>query len=83
VRFAADRMQQSLEAIHLIASSKRTAQVAKLAGRLRAGLIFTPLEEIVASLADFCAGIQQQCARIHSAVYQVYISYSIEAALES
>ncbi len=82
VRFASDRMQQSLEAIHLIASSKRTAQVAKLAGRLRAGLIFTPLEEIVAGLADFCAGIQQQCARIHAALYEVYITYSIEAALQ-
>ena len=66
VRFACDQLQQSLEAIHLVASTKRTASVAKLAGRLRAGLIFTPLEEIVAGLADFCAGIQQQCARIHA-----------------
>jgi uncharacterized alpha-E superfamily protein len=83
VRFACDQMQQSLEAIHQVTSIKRTASVAKLAGRLRAGLTFTPLEEIVAGLADFCAEIQKQCARIHAGLYEVYISYQVEAALQA
>jgi uncharacterized alpha-E superfamily protein len=83
VRFACDQMDQSLEAIHQIGSSKRTQKVAKLAGRLRAGLSFTPLEEIVAGLADFCAQIQQQCARIHAGLYEVYITYPIEDALQA
>jgi len=66
-----------------VASSKRSARVAKMAGRFRAGLIFTPLEEIVASLSEFFADIQKQCARIHSAIYEVYITYPIEAAIEA
>ncbi len=47
VRFAADQMQSSLEAINQAAASKRSPRVAKIAGRLSAGLMFTPLEEVV------------------------------------
>jgi uncharacterized alpha-E superfamily protein len=83
VRFAADRMQHSLEAINQAAASKRSPRVAKIAGRLSAGLMFTPLEEVVEGLAEFFADIQQQCARIHAAIHEVYITYSIEAAIEA
>jgi uncharacterized alpha-E superfamily protein len=83
VRFAADRMQQSLECINQAAASKRSPRVAKIAGRLSAGLMFTPLEEVVEGLAEFFADIQQQCARIHTAIHEVYITYSIEAAIEA
>ena len=37
VRFAADRMQQSLECINQAAASRRSPRVAKIAGRLSAG----------------------------------------------
>jgi len=57
--------------------------VAKIAGRLSAGLMFTPLEEVVEGLAEFFADIQQQCARIHTAIHEVYITYSIEAAIDA
>jgi uncharacterized alpha-E superfamily protein len=83
VRFAADQVLRSLEAIHESAASKRSARVAKIAGRLRAALIYTPLEEISASLAEFFSNIQQQCARIHASIYEVYIAYPIEAAIEA
>jgi uncharacterized alpha-E superfamily protein len=83
VRFAADRMQHSLEAINQAAASKRSPRVAKIAGRLSAGLMFTPLEEVVARLAEVFADIQQQCVRIHAAIHEVYITYSIEAAIEA
>lgn len=83
VRFACDQIQQSLDAIQQIGSSKRTATIAKLAGRLRAALSFTPIEEIVAGLADFCTDIQRQCARIHAVIYEVYITYPIEDALQA
>jgi uncharacterized alpha-E superfamily protein len=82
VRFAADHLQLSLEAINQAASSRRSPRVAKIAGRLSAGLMFTPLEEIVAGLAEFFADIQRQCARIHTALYEVYITYPVEAAIE-
>ncbi len=83
VRFAADQMQASLEAINQAAASRRSPRVAKIAGRLSAGLMFTPLEEVVAGLAEFFADIQQQCVRIHAAIHEVYITYSIEAAIEA
>ena len=82
IRFAVDGMQQSLEAIHECTSSKRSARVAKLAGRLRAELSFTPLDEILSGLHNFFTTIRRQCAQIHTTVHQVYISYPIEAALE-
>ncbi len=82
VRFAADHLQLSLEAINQAASSRRSPRVAKIAGRLSAGLMFTPLEEIVSGLAEFFADIQRQCARIHTALYEVYITYPVEAAIE-
>ncbi len=50
---------------------------------LSAGLMFTPLEEVVANLAEFFADIQRQCARIHTAIYEVYITYPVEAAIEA
>jgi uncharacterized alpha-E superfamily protein len=82
VRFAVDQLQQSLEAIYDSTSSKKSGRVAKLAGRLRAELSFTPLEEIMSNLHGFFETIRRQCLQIHGAVYQVYISYPIEAALE-
>lgn len=83
VRFAVDRLQQSLEAIHDSTSIKNSARLAKLAGRLAASLTFTPLEEIMNNLHEFFAGVQRQCGQIHSGIYQVYITYPIEAALDA
>jgi hypothetical protein len=37
-------MQQSLECINQAAASRRSPRVAKIAGRLSSGLMFTPLE---------------------------------------
>jgi uncharacterized alpha-E superfamily protein len=83
IRFAVDQIQQSLEAIHESTGSKRSGRVAKLAGRLKAELSFTPLDEIMMSLHEFFDAIRKQCAQIHGAVQQVYITYPIEAALEA
>ncbi len=83
IRFAVEQLEQSLEAIHETTSSKRSGRVAKLAGRLRSELSFTPLEEIMSGLSTFLDDIRSQCTQIHAAVNQVYITYPIEAALES
>ena len=83
VRFSVDRLQESLEAIEESAPSRRSVRVAKLAGRLHAELSFTPVEEIMAATHDFLEGIRRQCALIHSNIAQVYVTYSIEAALEA
>ena len=83
IRFAVDQVQQSLESIYENTSSKKAGRVAKLAGRLRAELSFTPLEEIMSSVHVFCNSIRKQCSQIHGTVQQVYITYPIEAALEA
>lgn len=83
IRFAVDRIQGSLECIHESTASKRSERVAKLAGRLRSELTFTPLEEIREDLHGFLGDIRKQCTQIHNAVHQVYITYPIEAALEA
>lgn len=82
IRFAVDQIEQSLESISAITASKRSGRVAKLAGRLRAELSFTPLEEIMTGLHGFLDTVRKHCTQIHSAVYQVYIAYPIETALE-
>ncbi len=83
IRFAVDQLQQSLECIHDSTSSKKSGRVAKLAGRLRAELSFTPLEEIMAGLHEFFETVRDQCSQIHTATNQVYVSYQVEAALEA
>jgi uncharacterized alpha-E superfamily protein len=81
IRFAVDRMEQSLEFIHESTASRRSERVAKLAGRLRSELSFTPLEEIREDLHGFLGTVRRQCTQIHTAVHQVYITYPIETAL--
>ena len=57
--------------------------MANLAGRLTATLSYTPLEEIMGNLHEFTASIRRLCGQIHGGIYQVYISYPLEAALEA
>src|SRR6202161_549982 len=82
VRFGAERMLRSLEAIHQSAGARKTDRVGKLAGRLTAALSYTPLEEIMSDLHEFTANIRRLCRQIHGGIYQVYISYPLDAALE-
>jgi hypothetical protein len=54
-----------------------------LAGRLTASLSYTPLEEIMGNLREFTAGIRRLCNQIHGGIYQIYISYPLDAAVEA
>jgi uncharacterized alpha-E superfamily protein len=83
VRFGAERLRQSLEAIHQTAGARKADRVGKLAGRLTAALSYTPLEEIMSDLHEFTTNIRRLCGQIHGAIYQVYISYPLDAALEA
>jgi len=82
VRFAVDQLRRSLESAN-DATGRKSDRLGKLAGRLTASLSYTPLEEIMANLHDFLLNILRLCGNIHSGIYQVYISYPIEAALEA
>jgi len=83
VRFGADSLARSLEAVQLGAAARKADKLAKLAGRLTAALSFTPIEEIMGNLHEFTVGIRRLCGQIHDGIYQAYITYSIDAALGS
>jgi uncharacterized alpha-E superfamily protein len=81
VRFAVDQLRKSLGAVHE-ASARKPDRLDKLAGRLTSALSYTPLEEIMSNLHEFSLSIRRLCGNIHAGIYQVYITYPIEAALE-
>jgi uncharacterized alpha-E superfamily protein len=83
VRFGAERLRHSLEAIHQSAGARKVDRVGKLAGRLTAALSYTPIEEIRNDLNEFTKNIVRLCGQIHGGIYQVYISYPLDAALEA
>ena len=86
VRFAAERIETSLQAVARLTNTRQTGRVAgraeRLAGRLRATLDYSQVDEIMAdNVHNYLENIQRQCAQIHFAVHQQYIAYSVEAAL--
>ncbi len=84
VRFAAEMIETSLQAVARLTNSRKTGRAERLAGRLRATLDYSQVDEIMAdSIHNYLENIHRQCAQIHNAVQQQYIAYSIEAALAS
>ena len=82
VRFAIDTVEASLRSVARTAGRRSTARVDRLAGRLRASLDYSQIDEIIAdSLESYVLGIRRQCDQVHTALYQTYISYSIESAI--
>lgn len=82
VHFAINAVQRALEAIGDATEVPKGARVYRLAGRLRAMLDYAQVDEIMDSgLGNYLMDIQSRCAEIHDAIYQTYISYSIEDKL--
>ena len=82
IRFAVDHLRRSLDAVHAT-TARKSDRLGKLAGRLTSALSYTPLEEIMANLHEFSWTIRRLCGTIHAGIYQMYISYPVDAALES
>lgn len=84
LRFAADRLQAATQAIAEVSPSRRGARVERLAGRMKASLGFAQIDEVLGGgLHAFLDDVRKQCAQVHSAVYQGFITYPIETALEA
>ncbi|HBY62581.1 MAG TPA: hypothetical protein DEH78_22395, partial [Solibacterales bacterium] len=84
IRFSVDALQTSLHAISEHAPPRKGAHLERLAGRLRATLSYSPIEEIMfGGLHSYLENIRRQCAQIHGALFEVYITYAIESALEA
>jgi|SRR5262245_35979341 len=82
VRFAAARLERALRALAGYSGRRAGGRAERLAGRLNASLEYGQVDEILNDGPHaYLASINRQCAQIHAALYQSYISYSIETAL--
>ena len=84
VRFATDTIEVSLRSVARALGRSAQGRVDRLAGRLRASLDYSQIDEIMAdSLQSYVHGIHRQCEHVHTALYQTYISYATENAFTS
>jgi uncharacterized alpha-E superfamily protein len=84
IRFSADALEGSLKQIGMETSKQRSARVERIAGRLQATLAFGQIDEIMTSgLHSYLDMVRRQCTQVHSALYQTYINYPVEAALSA
>ena len=82
VRFAIDTVEASLRAIARGLGRSSSSGVDRLAGRLRASLDYSQIDEIMADSLQSCVrGIRRNCDQVHTALYQTYISYLTETVL--
>jgi uncharacterized alpha-E superfamily protein len=82
LRFSIDTLQNALEAIHGESGKNRAEALRRLAGRLQASLSYSSVDEILAGdVVAYLRGIQLQCRGIHEKIYELYVDYSIQAAL--
>jgi uncharacterized alpha-E superfamily protein len=82
IRFSVEHIESSLRAITRLSGREDAGRPERLAGRLRSGLHYAQLDEIMAdSLEHFLESVRRQCAQIHTATYQTFISYQVQPAM--
>jgi uncharacterized alpha-E superfamily protein len=82
IRFSATRLETALRAIARYTGRPSGGRAERLSGRLRSSLDYAQVDEILSDDPHaYLTGVSRQCSQIHSAIYQSYISYSIETAL--
>jgi uncharacterized alpha-E superfamily protein len=77
--FSVDMLQNSLKSISDLTSTRKSGKIHRLAGRLQSSLEYSQIDEIMSS--DFFAYLQdirEQCAQLHTTIYQTYIEYIID-----
>jgi len=82
-RFSIDRVNAAL---HLIGDlTQRGAKLpTRIAGRLRAQISYSQIEEIVAGgVHTYLAGVRRECTEIHNAINEIYFDYPIESEIAS
>ena len=80
IRFAAGRVQASLEAISGL-TGRTNSRADRLAGRLLASLDYGQMDELIGELSAYLQGIGRQASQINAAVQQEYIAYPIDSGL--
>jgi uncharacterized alpha-E superfamily protein len=82
LRFSIDTLQNALEAIDGESGKSRAEPLRRLAGRLQSSLSYSSVDEILnGDVVAYLRGIQFQCRGIHEMIYELYVDYSIQAAL--
>ena len=75
-------MQHALEAIHGESGKSRAEPLRRLSGRLQSLLSYSSVDEIMSQdVVAYLRNIQLQCGAIHDMIYELYVDYSIQAAL--
>lgn len=83
VRFSVDRTNAALHVIGDL-TERREKLPARIAGRLRARLSFSQIEEVMEDgVAQYLDSVRSDCAEIHAAIQQIYFDYAIDAELAS
>jgi uncharacterized alpha-E superfamily protein len=82
VRFSIDSLQCALEKIQGDSGRSRAEGLRRLGGRLQSSLNYSSVDEILnQDVVTYLGGIQAQCRAIHETIYELYVDYSIQAAL--
>ena len=82
LRFSIDSLQHALESIQLEGGKIRADSLRRLAGRLQAQLSYSGVGEVLSQdIVAYLKSVQAQCSAIHDTIYELYIDYSIQAAL--
>ena len=81
VRFSVESVHAALRLLGEL-TDRKIAQPVRLAGRLRAALSFSQIEEVMADGAYlYLENVRRQCGQIHTAIQQIYFDYAIESTL--
>ncbi len=84
IRFSAGSLERAMKEIGREVSGRRNSRVDRIAGRLHATLSFGQIDEIMTGGLDaYLDTVLRQCAQVQSALYQTYVAYPIELALEA
>jgi uncharacterized alpha-E superfamily protein len=82
VRFCVEQMQNALETIAESAAGSKNTRVHRLAGRLRSALSFDTVDDMMSrGTYTYLHELVEQCSHIHAALYEAYITYTVESAL--
>jgi uncharacterized alpha-E superfamily protein len=82
VRFSIDSVEGALEKIQEKSGKNRAEGLQRLSRRLQASLSYVSTDEILREdVNGYLRGIQAQCRAIHDTIYELYVDYSIQAAL--
>jgi uncharacterized alpha-E superfamily protein len=82
VRFSIDSVQCALEKIQGDSGKARAKALQRLSGRLQASLSYSSVDEVLRQdVVGYLRGIQAQCRTVHNTIYELYVDYSIQAAL--